>query len=210
MPSAAIEQIQEVGPDTVAITCETPDQFDAYPGQFILVRADIDGEEVTGYYTLSSPEIRDHFEITVAVDAESGTLGPWLAEQEVGATIDLEGPFGDVYYNGDGDVTVLASGPGIGPAVAIGEQAQLATQEAAIFYQAETPAHADRLSSLRDAGVTVDIFDPDTDLREMVRTSIIGDIYVFGFAEFVNDAKDALESIGVDSDRLHVESFGPA
>jgi ferredoxin-NADP reductase len=211
MPTVTIERIREIGPSTLAITLEAPDQFEAYPGQFVLLRAEVDGEEVSSYYTLSSPEVDDRFEITVAVDEESGTLGPWLAERTTGDTVDIDGPFGDVYYEGEDDVTVLAGGPGIGPAVAIGERAAAAGRNATILYQADEPVHEDRLSSLRDANMTVELLADGAPLPEaLAPVEIRGSVYVFGFAEFVTDARDALEATGIDSDDIHVESFGPA
>jgi ferredoxin-NADP reductase len=211
MSTVTIEHIREIGPSTLAITLEAPDQFEAYPGQFVLLRAEIDGEEVSSYYTLSSPEVDDRFEITIAVDEESGTLGPWLAERTTGDTVDIDGPFGDVYYKGEDDVTVLAGGPGIGPAVAIGERAATAGRNATILYQADEPVHEDRLSSLRDANMTVELLADGAELPEALDSvEIRGSVYVFGFAEFVTDTRDALEAIGINSDNIHVESFGPA
>lgn len=210
MPAVAIERVREVGPDTLAITFEAPAEFDAHPGQFVLVRADVDGEEESGYYTLSSPEIVERFEVTVAVDPE-GTLGPWLADREVGSTVDIEGPFGEVYYEGDDDVTVLAAGPGVGPAVAIGERARSAGQAATVCYRTDAPVHADRLDALRDADATVELLAGDADLADALGTvEVHGEVYVFGFAGFVEEARDALTAAGVDDDDVHVESFGPA
>jgi len=210
MPSVAIQHIAEVGPSTLAITLAAPEQFDAYPGQFILVRADIDGEEVTGYYTLSSPSVDEQFEITVTVDPEGGTLGPWLAEREPGDAVEFDGPFGDIYYEGGDDVSILASGPGIGPAVAIGERAEAAGRHATVLYLGDEPVHENRLAALQDGDASVELFSDMASLSETLEaTSIRGDVYVFGFAEFVEEARTALEATGVESERIHVESFGP-
>jgi ferredoxin-NADP reductase len=195
----------------LAITLDAPEQFEAYPGQFVLVRADIDGEEISGYYTLSSSEVDEEFEVTVAVDDEGGTLGPWLAERSPGDTIEIDGPFGDIYYEGEDDVTVLAGGPGIGPAVAIGERAAAAGWNATILYLSDEPVHENRLSSLQDADMTVELLsDGATLLEALDSVEIRGGVYVFGFAEFVTEARNALETTGVDSNEIHVESFGPA
>ncbi|MDY6779709.1 MAG: FAD-binding oxidoreductase, partial [Halobacteria archaeon] len=69
----------------------------------------------------SSPRVGEAFEITVGVDPD-GDLSPALADLRTGDTVEVDGPYGRVYYEG-GDAVVLAGGPGVGPAVGIGERA---------------------------------------------------------------------------------------
>jgi len=80
MPEVRVTDIETVGDSVIAVKLETPPEFDADPGQFILVRATLSGETETSYYTLSAPRVGDTFEITVAIDPD-GTVGPWLAEK---------------------------------------------------------------------------------------------------------------------------------
>ena len=51
-----VRAVDTVGPDTIALELDTPDGFEAKPGQFVLVSATVDGEELSRYYTLSSPD----------------------------------------------------------------------------------------------------------------------------------------------------------
>ncbi|WP_255152175.1 FAD-dependent oxidoreductase [Halorarius halobius] len=207
MVETIVQSCQEVGTRTVALALETPREFDALPGQFVLVRAMIDGTEETGYYTISSPTTDDSFEITVQVTSDSA-LGTWLADREVGDPIEIDGPFGDVQYADRNDVVVLAAGPGIGPAVGIGERARATDHDATLLYEGDDPAHADRLTTLEAEGATVvlgvsDLTDP---LEE-----IDGDkqLFVFGFASFVDRATAAIKAAGLDPDAAEVENFGP-
>lgn len=211
MPTATIDAIRAVGDDTVAIELRTPSGFTAKPGQFILVRAEISGEEETGYYTLSSPEVGDTFEITVDVDPDEGTLGPWLKDHEEGTSIRFDGPFGDVTYDGHDDVVVLAKGPGLGPAVGIAERAIAENRAATILYEGDDPPHRDRLEGLQADGATVAAADT-TDRMSSRLADLEGtrSFYVFGFDDFVNGAKTALEDAGVDADDVAIENFGPA
>ncbi|AGN00478.1 flavodoxin reductase family protein [Salinarchaeum sp. Harcht-Bsk1] len=203
-----VRDVAEVGPDTIAMTLATPDGFDADPGEFVLVRATVDGEELARHYTLSSPTVDDTFEITVGIDPD-GDLTPWLAEREPGDTLSVEGPFGTVTYEGDGDVVVLAGGPGVGPAVGIGERARSADHDAAIVYLDGTPAHETRLSTLSNAGASVTVAnDEDSFTAAVADVADVGQVYVFGFKEFCELSLDALEAAGVDPDDALVESFG--
>ena len=206
MPEVSITQLKNVGDQTVALEIETPTDFDAYPGQFVLIRATIDGEEETSYYTISSPDVEGAFETTVAVTPD-GTLGPWLAERAEGDTITIEGPFGNVQYTGEESTIVFAGGPGIGPAVGIGERALQSDREATIVYGGSNPPHADRLDTLQEDGATVAVTN---DLHAAAADIELSDaeIYVFGFETFVEEAGKALSASGFDTGKVEIENFG--
>lgn len=220
MTEVTVAAVEEVGTRTVALTLETPEGFDAEPGQFLLVRATVDGSEErrssgnrseageveeTGYYTLSSPDTDGTMEITVEYVPE-GTLAPWLAERTAGDTVEIEGPFGDVRYTGEGDAVVLAEGPGIGPAVGIAERAREDGHDATVVFWGEDPPHRDRLDALEADGATVLVVES---LDEAVDSLTESDatVYVFGFESFVRDAKTVAEATGAVD--VRAESFGP-
>jgi len=206
MTQTTVTAIEEVGTRTVALELETPEGFDADPGQFVLVRATVDGVEETGYYTLSSPDTEETMEITVEYVPE-GTLAPWLAEREPGDTVEIEGPFGDVQYTGDGDAIVVAEGPGIGPAVGIAERATRADHDATVVFWGEEPPHRDRLDALESAGATVLLVSSLDEAADTLAAAGDATVYVFGFESFVRDAKTVADAVGVDD--LQAESFGP-
>lgn len=209
MPSVTVESIEDVGSENVAITLSSPAGFDALPGQFVLVKATVDGEEETGYYTISSPDVEDTFEVTVAVEPE-GTLGPWLADRDAGDEVTIEGPYGDIQYGGDDDAVVLASGPGIGPAVGIGERAAASGRDVAIVYGGDEPPHRARLDALEADGATILVTDELDDVAGRLPSVSPDQVYVFGFNEFVEEAQRALSDAGIDPDAAEIESFGPA
>ncbi|WP_338738700.1 FAD-dependent oxidoreductase [Haloplanus salilacus] len=206
MPQVTVEAVETVGTRTAALELRTPEGFVADPGQFVLVRATVDGVEETGYYTLSSPGTDGTMEVTVEYVPE-GTLAPWLADRSAGDTIEIEGPFGDVRYTGDGPVVVLAEGPGIGPAVGIAERATRAGHDAAVVFWGEDPPHGDRLDALETEGATVSVVGSlDEAADTLAETG--GTVYVFGFESFVRDAKTVAEAVGVADEDLRAESFG--
>ncbi len=205
-----VASVTDVGPDTVALELETPAGFDALPGQFVLLRAEPDDEELARHYTLSSPSVGETFELTVGIDPD-GDLSPWLAALEAGDTVHVEGPFGRITYDGEGDVVAVAGGPGVGAAVAIAEAAHEAGHDATVLYQAAEPAHTDRLEALEEAGATVVLLEEDADdeLAEAVADHReAGQLYAFGFDDFVTAVAEAIEADGGDPDDALIENFG--
>lgn len=205
-----VRAVSEVGPDTVALELESPPNFDPLPGQFVLLRAVVDGAELARHYTLSSPDAEGTFELTVGVDPE-GDLSPWLAGLEAGDTVHVEGPMGVITYEGDADAVAVAGGPGIGPAIAVAESALEAGHTAAVVYRDETPVHRDRLRRLEDRGVPVTILGPGTGDKladAIARHATDGELFVFGFRSFVEDVREALAAAGVDPEAANIENFG--
>ncbi len=210
-----VDAVREVGPDTVALELETPAEFDAKPGQFVLLRAvpgggDDPDDVVMRHYTLSSPSVGETFEITVGIDPE-GDLSPWLADLDGGETVHIEGPFGTITYERDQDVVAIAGGPGVGPAVAIAEAAHESGHDAVVIYQDDDPAHVDRLDALEDTGATVRFIDDgaDDELADAIAAHVDdGQLYAFGFEAFVKFVADAIDDAGGDSDDALIENFG--
>jgi len=201
-----VEAVRSVGPSTVALDLATPDGFDALPGQFVRLTDDGDG----GFYTLSSPEVADRFEVTVGVDPERADFSAWLADRSAGDPIGVEGPFGDAAYDGTGRPVVIAGGPGIGPAVGIAERALDAGTTPAIVYETDAPAHGDRLDRLTAAGTEVRVVDAldATAVDEVVTAEANERVYVYGFDPFVERAEAALDAAGVAPECITIESFG--
>lgn len=199
-----ITAVRDVGSDTVAIDLETPEGFDARPGQFVKLSTEVEGEHVSRFYTLSSPDVDDTIEITVGIDPE-GELGPWIAGAD-GESVTVEGPYGSAYYEEEADSLILAGGPGVGPAVGIAERALADGNAVTIVYCDDDPAHEQRLAALEETGATVVITD---ELDEHVESYYESQqVFVYGFQEFVTEALAALEDAGGDSDGAKVENFG--
>jgi len=209
--TVTVTETTDVGADTVAISFETPEGFEAAPGQFVKLAADVDGESYARFYTLSSPDVDETFEITVEIDPEeAGPFSELLAALSAGDEINMSGPFGSDYYEGEARVVVLAGGPGIGPAVGIGERTLADGGELAIVYQDDEPAHHQRLAALREAGATVTITDGE--IAAAVDSALTHaedeQLFVYGFGTFVDEATAAVEAAGGDTDQLKVENFG--
>ncbi len=205
-----VRSVSAVGSETVALELETPPDFDAIPGQFVLLRAEPADEVIARHYTLSSPGVDETFELTVGVDPD-GDLSPWLAEREPGDTVHVEGPFGTITYERDRNVVAIAGGPGVGPAVAIAEAAHEADFGAVVIYQDDQPAHESRLQTLEREGAAITILDADEGdaLAAAIADHVDdGQLYAFGFADFVTAVADAIEEAGGEPDEALIENFG--
>jgi ferredoxin-NADP reductase len=206
-----ITAIRHAGPDAIALDIETPTGFDARPGQFVKLSLDIAGERQSRFYTLSSPSVEDTFELTVEIDPE-GDVGPHLADRESGDRVTVAGPFGNAYYEDESRTTILAGGPGVGPAVGIAERTLHDGGETAVVYRDDDPIHQDRLDALREAGAFVSVLADDENLTTAAEQALTGtageQVFIYGFAEFLDVATDALQAAGGDPDRAKVENFG--
>lgn len=199
-----ITAVRDVGSDTVAVDLETPEGFDARPGQFVKLSAEVEGEHVSRFYTLSSPGVGDTIELTIGIDPE-GELGPWIESAE-GETVTVEGPYGSAYYEEEDRSLILAGGPGVGPAVGIGERALADGNEVVIIYLDDDPVHEERLAALQESGATVVVTD---ELADHVESYYDGQqVFVYGFQKFITESLDAVEESGGDPDDAKVENFG--
>lgn len=239
--TCAVRAVREVGSDAIAIDVETPTELDAQPGQFVKLTFDLAdklefdaierlaaegeldvgdadelrrGEEalVSRFYTISSPDVGDTFEITVGIDPE-GTVGPVLDDLVAGDVVTVSGPFGNDYYEGEDPAVVVAGGPGVGPAIGISERAVADGHDAAVVYQDDEPIHEERIYALRKEGGTVAIIDTDDALDAAVENAIDefgrgSQLFVYGFADFIDAAMTAIEAAGGDAGNAKIENFG--
>ncbi|MCY3410147.1 MAG: hypothetical protein INQ03_00790 [Candidatus Heimdallarchaeota archaeon] len=91
--TATVTHKQRETMDTHTLTLQTPEDFHWQLGQFIMVRAEIDGVSVKRAYTISSSPTRKILQITVK-QTDSPTMSKYLNEIEVGNQIDVKGPYG--------------------------------------------------------------------------------------------------------------------
>jgi 3-phenylpropionate/trans-cinnamate dioxygenase ferredoxin reductase subunit len=203
-----IAAVEEVGPDAIVLRLETPAGFTAQPGQFVKLEMTVDSEAASRFYTISSPDVEDTFDLTIGIDPD-GDVSPHLREFSAGDVVTLSGPYGSDYYEGEKSVLLLAGGPGIGAAIGIAERTIADGGEAALVYRDDDPIHADRLDAIRDQA-TVIVLGSDESLDDAVERSLTADaqVFVYGFADFLDDAITAVEAAGGRPDAAKLENFG--
>ncbi|HSV46220.1 MAG TPA: FAD-binding oxidoreductase, partial [Ramlibacter sp.] len=125
-------EVKRVTPDAVgsaAITLQVPaplrETFDFRPGQFLTLRAVIDGQEARRSYSICSPHARytQHGEIDVGIKpVEDGLFSGWAVRHlAVGSTVEVlppEGRFG-ARVPGARHRVGFAAGSGITPLLSI-------------------------------------------------------------------------------------------
>ena len=186
---------------------ELEDESHEYHDLYRSVRAEVSVCD----YCASAYGVDDSIDITVGIDPEeAGPFSDFLLDLASGDTVEISGPFGRSFYEGEPRVVVLAGGPGVGPAVGIGEAAAADGNEVAIVYRTDAQAHEDRLDALRDAGASVVVTDGDIDehVAAAVGSDVDEQVFVYGFDSFVDEATAALAAAGVDPDDAKVENFG--
>ncbi len=205
-----VADIDAVGSQTVAIQFDSPSEFAAHPGQFMKLSGEVNGENYNRFYTLSSSDMIDTFEVTVGVDPqEAGPFSEHLGNLTQGDQIHASGPFGQNFYAGEPAVAILAGGPGVGPAVGIGEAAVADNHDVTIIYRTDDPAHGTRLNELDSAGASVAITDESLGrwVTELISDVDKTQIFIYGFEQFVNDATAALETVDIDPSSAKIENF---
>ena len=205
-----VRAVSDVGPDTVAIELATPDGFSAEPGQFVKLTATLDGDDESRFYTVSSPDTDDTFELTVGYDPEDGgAFSEYLLGLSPDDTVTVAGPFGSDFYERESRSLVLAGGPGVGPAVGIAEAALRNGNEVTVVYRDDAPVHEERLSGVAAAGGEVYVLAADDGVHDAVAESYDGQqVFVYGFADFLDLATAAVEATGGSAENAKVENFG--
>ena len=204
-----VRAVRDVGPDTVAIDLDAPAAFDGKPGQFIKLSTILGGEQESRFYTISSPDTDETLELTVGYDPDDGgEFSEYLLSLDVGNAVTVTGPFGSDFYEGEETSLVLAGGPGVGPAVGIAEAAVRDGNDVTVVYLDDEPVHTERLDALaEDAEIHV-VSDEDA-FRDAVADSLADQqLFVYGFADFLELAEAAVEDNGGSFDDAKVENFG--
>lgn len=195
-----------IGSSFIVFRFECPPGFEAYPGQFVLVQATIDGESFGRHYSISSPYVRETFDITVAVD-QDGTVSPWLAQRDLGELVEIQGPYGQNYYKGGYSVVVLAHGPGIGAALGIAERAAVNDTDFSVVFYNPHLVFEHQLSRLAATDRPV-IFVKKRVAEAIEVVMNNGTIFVFGFREFIDTVKSVLADHDFDMDTVKFENYG--
>ncbi|MCP3855118.1 MAG: 2Fe-2S iron-sulfur cluster binding domain-containing protein [Actinomycetia bacterium] len=120
-------RVQPETDDSVAVTFEVPaelrDTFRHVPGQHLVLRADLDGEDVRRSYSICTS--RDCGELKVAIKRiPDGVFSTWATtELADGDTLDVMAPIGEFGYQPDpstvGSYAAFAAGSGITPVLSI-------------------------------------------------------------------------------------------
>jgi ferredoxin-NADP reductase len=123
---------------------ERPAGFDFFPGQWVMIFENKDGEQIKRAYSIStSPTIKEYFEISVKLNLK-GSMTPFLFDHvKEGDSIEVLGPFGLFkLVPEEQDMIFIGGGSGITPFRAMSRFAADTGMQNSIklVYAARTPA----------------------------------------------------------------------
>jgi len=236
-----IREVRRETADAVSLAfAPPPDLADVYryePGQYLTLRATIDGEDLRRSYSIcAAPE---DGELRVAVKkVAGGVFSSWINETaKPGDVIEVMTPtgrFGLQRHPGDGRVFVgFAAGSGITPILSIlkGVLAREPNSRFFLFYGNRSSADVlfrDELDVLKDRHLSrLSVFhvlsreeqdlpalngrlDGDKArllLRSLIPAAMVDHAFVCGPTEMSADIEAALKELGFDDEQIHVERF---
>lgn len=135
-----VAEVRRLTDDAIEVTFDVPEELaDAYtylPGQYVAIRATLDGKELRRSYSICRPPSRGSISVAIKRDL-GGRFSTWAnSELEPGATLDVmspEGTFTSTLDELDGKHVVgIAAGSGITPLMALAHTV-LARSETARF-----------------------------------------------------------------------------
>ena len=226
----AVKRVIRETPDAVSLVFHTPaslaERFRYEPGQFLTLRAVVDGEEHLRCYSMSStPAVAEHMQVTVK-RVPGGIVSNWVNDTvREGDELEVTVPGGAfVLDRTERDIVAFAGGSGITPVFSLVKAALAAsTRRVRLLYanrDRQSVIFADALDQLAtrhaDRCVVAHHLDDEQgfvgsrDVADFLDAVRDVDFYVCGPTPFMDTVVQALTVCGVPSERLHVEQFAAA
>jgi ferredoxin-NADP reductase/MOSC domain-containing protein YiiM len=207
----------------------------ALPGQYVVLRlpASAGGTALFRSYSLSGPLSTERYRISVKIEP-NGAAGAYLrAHVRVGDVLDVSAPRGSfVLQSGERPVVLLSAGIGATPVLAMLHALAAAgsTRQVLWLHAARDGEHHPFAGEIRRLVPTLtrgrlyicysrpdarDELARDFDAAGRLSRAVFdkvgiprdADVYICGPTRFMADMKEALASVGVAPDRIHVELF---
>ncbi|HEV2442897.1 MAG TPA: 2Fe-2S iron-sulfur cluster-binding protein [Steroidobacteraceae bacterium] len=236
-----VVQVQAHGEDAIALALEVPEELAAeyrgVPGQHIVLRASLEGEEVRRTYSLVNAPGEGLLRIVARVHSD-GRLSRHLARHvQPGHRLDVLPPNGSFIPHsaaaGRGTCVAFAAGCGITPIVSIARSWLEAgpTGRVILFYGNRTMARAmclEELLALKDRYLDrvalhfvmsrepqeVEVYNGRLDgehVRQLAQSFIaprdVAEYFICGPGDMIDSTSHVLRELGVSADRIRAEHF---
>jgi ferredoxin-NADP reductase/MOSC domain-containing protein YiiM len=207
----------------------------ALPGQYVILRLQraAGGPPLFRAYSLSGPPSTERYRISVKIEP-NGAAGPYLREHvRVGDALDVSSPRGSfILESGERPVALLSAGIGATPVLAMlhALAAARSTRQVLWLHGARDGQHHPFVAEVRRLTQALkqgrsyvcysrpgardrmgEEFDATGHLSrsvlDEVRLPREADAYLCGPAQFMEGMKEALATVGVARERIHVEIF---
>lgn len=211
--AAVVSDIEQLAPSVMQLTVAMRDgSFRFKPGQWVNFRFP---EGVSRAYTIASaPERPDAVQLCVRIGAGRG--GSALQKLAEGATVSIDGPFGEFLLPDDDrrDVVFLAGDTGIAPvrSIVLHMLAANDPRKAVVLYEPDKRhiLYAADFDPLARKGRIVHMSGAIETLVDRNRAAVVrGVIMAAGFDPFLERARECLRKLGIEPRSMIEESFGP-
>jgi ferredoxin-NADP reductase len=211
--TAIITEIENLAPAVRQLTVSfSGDRFEFQPGQWVNFRFP---EGVSRAYTIASaPQRPEALQLCVRVGEGKG--GQSLRNLEAGASVTIDGPYGDFLLPDDDQrsVVFLAGDVGIAPIrsivlhmLATGDPRHIVVlyepDKRNILYAGDFDPLARAGQIVHESGDVATLIERN---RAVIKESLV---MAAGFDDFLDRARRALDELGVPSASVISETFGP-
>ncbi|MDX8033387.1 2Fe-2S iron-sulfur cluster-binding protein [Lentzea sp. BCCO 10_0856] len=219
-----VVEVRRETPSVVTLVLEDGKAFDFRPGQFFTLVTDIDGRRVRRPYSASSVPGAPRLEITVK-RVEGGRFSGHVHQLAVGDRLFVRGPSGAFHVDQQAghDVVLIAAGSGVTPMMSMIRTllASSTDRRIALLYSNRTvdetifAAELARLAEHDRLSVTHVVTSRDGRLDGAAVRRWAGGLalsadaryYLCGPESLMDTVREALESLGVQDDRVHAERY---
>ncbi len=236
-----IQEVRQETDDSVSIAFDIPSNlrgsYEYLSGQYLTLKAEINGEEVRRSYSLCSSPHEDQWRVAVK-QLENGKFSTYANEVlKAGDTLDVMTPTGNFSITPDAtqkrSIALFAAGSGITPIVSIAKT--ILTQEplsdVALFYGNKTISSIifkeeieglknefmDRLKlvhilSRENLGTPIlkgriNVEKANDLYKVFLRNTLPDSVYICGPEQMILDVKESMTSNGLDEKSIHLELF---
>jgi ring-1,2-phenylacetyl-CoA epoxidase subunit PaaE len=232
-----IKNITKETADSVSISFEIPsnleNQFKFEAGQYLTLKADINGEDVRRAYSISSAPYQKEWKVAIKA-VEGGKFSTYAQTLSVGSELEVMAPFGNFTVKSQEvkNYVLFAAGSGITPIISIAKYILNAnsSNRVILFYgnkSADSTIYKDELDTLhghysnfeihyifsRESGVN-DILSGRIDQSRIsslytnyLNKVAINEVYSCGPEEMIFAVKDFFIEKGINENNVHFELF---
>ncbi|MFK7785843.1 MAG: 1,2-phenylacetyl-CoA epoxidase subunit PaaE [Crocinitomicaceae bacterium] len=236
-----IQEVRQETDDSVSIAFDIPSNlrgsYEYLSGQYLTLKAEINGEEVRRSYSLCSSPHEDEWRVAVK-QVENGKFSTYANEVlKAGDTLDVMTPTGNFSITADAtqkrSIALFAAGSGITPIVSIAKT--ILTQEpfsdVTLFYGNKTISsiifkeeieglkneYMDRLKlvhilSRENLGTPIlkgriNVEKANDLYKVFLHNTLPDSVYICGPEQMILDVKESMTSNGLDEKSIHLELF---
>ena len=226
-----IRAVRQETPDAVSITFDTPGAgFDWQPGQYLTLRADVQGEDARRSYSIAS---LPGAPLTVGVKrVEGGMFSTFCQGLKPGDRLRVMPPEGRFVTHGEEDIVLIAAGSGITPMVSIAGAALARGARVTLIYGNRnfgSIMFREQLDALKDRYVDrftlIHVLSREPQDVDLLNGRITGEkvaalgragavdlagadgIFLCGPGDMIDDVTAMLDGQGIARERIHFERF---